>query len=177
MSSPSMPLRLHHSAFVVDDLEKTRRFYEDVVGLPLMATYCEEEEVVGKVRSYCHCFFSIADGGALAFFQFADEDDKKDFKESTPKSPFYHLALKCTADIQNAIHERLKGAGCGESIMLVDHGYCRSLYAADPDGMMLEFTVDSEDVDPKAPTFTAAHAELARWLSGDRRPNNSMRSH
>jgi catechol 2,3-dioxygenase-like lactoylglutathione lyase family enzyme len=28
------PGRLHHHAFVVQDQETTRRFYEDVIGLP-----------------------------------------------------------------------------------------------------------------------------------------------
>ena len=38
------PDRLHHHAFVVTDQETTRRFYEDVVGLPLVATWCEQED-------------------------------------------------------------------------------------------------------------------------------------
>jgi glyoxylase I family protein len=45
MPSPSAPgaqltppARLHHHAFVTTDQEATRRFYEDVVGLPLVAT-------------------------------------------------------------------------------------------------------------------------------------------
>ena len=33
-----LPIRLHHHAFVVKDQKATRRFYEDVVGLPLVAT-------------------------------------------------------------------------------------------------------------------------------------------
>ena len=41
--SAERPLRLHHHAFVVKDQEATRRFYEEVVGLPLVATWCEEE--------------------------------------------------------------------------------------------------------------------------------------
>ncbi len=35
------PSRLHHHAYVSADLEATRVFYEDVVGLPLVATWCE----------------------------------------------------------------------------------------------------------------------------------------
>ena len=32
------PTRLHHHATVTDDQEATRRFYEDVIGMPLVAT-------------------------------------------------------------------------------------------------------------------------------------------
>src|SRR2546427_7446866 len=62
-----LPSRLHHNAYVTRDQEKTRRFYEDVIGLPLMATWCESDELFGKVRTYVHTFYGIGDGGALAF--------------------------------------------------------------------------------------------------------------
>ncbi|MBL0966976.1 MAG: VOC family protein, partial [Blastomonas sp.] len=63
--------RLHHTAYTTRDLEATRAFYEDVLGFPLVATYCEKDELFGKERTYCHCFFAMKDGSALAFFQFA----------------------------------------------------------------------------------------------------------
>src|ERR1041384_8152469 len=63
-----LPSRLHHTAYVAVDLEKTRAFYEDVIGLPLVATWCESDELFGEVRTYCHCFFGLEDGSARAFF-------------------------------------------------------------------------------------------------------------
>ena len=36
------PERLHHYAFVVKDQEANRRFFEDVLGIPLVATWCEK---------------------------------------------------------------------------------------------------------------------------------------
>ena len=36
------PERLHHYAFVVKDQEKNRQFFEDVLGIPLAATWCEQ---------------------------------------------------------------------------------------------------------------------------------------
>ena len=68
-----LPSRLHHTAHVSCDLEATRKFYEEVIGLPLVATWCESDMLFGEERTYCHCFFGIGDGGALAFFQFASE--------------------------------------------------------------------------------------------------------
>ena len=44
-----LPSRLHHTAYVTKDLEATRRFYEDVIGLPLTATWCEKDFLFGKV--------------------------------------------------------------------------------------------------------------------------------
>jgi len=59
---------------------------------------------------------------------------------------------------------------------LLEHGYCTSLYVEDPNGMILEFTVDH----PKAEEINAtrlkvAHAELAKWLAGDHTSNNTYR--
>ena len=42
-----LPSRLHHNAFVTRDMEATRRFYEEVIGLPLVATWCESDELFG----------------------------------------------------------------------------------------------------------------------------------
>ncbi len=71
-----LPSRLHHTAYTSKDLEATRHFYEDIIGLPLIATWCEKDELFGKERTYCHCFFGLGDGGALAFFQFANKEDE-----------------------------------------------------------------------------------------------------
>src|SRR5262245_33822675 len=70
------PLRLHHHAFAVKDQEVNRRFMEEVLGIPLVATWCERvfRPDVGREVDYCHTFYELADGGALAFFQFADEE-------------------------------------------------------------------------------------------------------
>ncbi|WP_439491143.1 VOC family protein, partial [Blastomonas fulva] len=43
--------RLHHTAYTTRDLEATRAFYEDVLGFPLVATYCEMDELFGKERT------------------------------------------------------------------------------------------------------------------------------
>jgi len=68
--------RLHHQAFCVRDQERSRKFIEGVLGIPLTATWCERvfRPEVGREVDYCHTFYELADGGALAFFQFADDE-------------------------------------------------------------------------------------------------------
>ena len=175
LASRRLPSRLHHTAFAVRDLERTRRFYEELIGLPLIATYCERSHIGGAERDYCHCFFGLQDGGALAFFGWANPADAEMFVEKGPMSPFTHVAFNCTAEVQAGIRGRLEAAGYAGT-REIDHGYCRSFYVTDPDGMNLEFTVDSDAVDAAAPTYAAPHAELARWLAGDRTPNNALRT-
>ncbi|MGH9055208.1 MAG: hypothetical protein ACRDYY_04990 [Acidimicrobiales bacterium] len=60
--------------------------------------------------------------------------------------------------------------------MMMDHGYCRSLYFSDPNGLLLEFTVDHAQADEiDALRRQNAHRDLARWLSGDHTGNNDWR--
>jgi catechol 2,3-dioxygenase-like lactoylglutathione lyase family enzyme len=171
------PSRLHHTAYVSKDLEKTRAFYEDVIGLPLVATYTEIDELFGKERVYCHCFFELADGSALAFFQFADAADQAEFGPVIPESPFIHVALNVDQAAQAELEARIASAGIEEpDTYVLEHGYCRSVYVKDPDGMILEFTYDAPDAaDADAERRATAKAELARWLGGDRRNNNPYR--
>lgn len=173
------PTRLHHTAFVTTDLEKVRAFYEDLIGLPLVATWCEQDELFGELRTYCHCFFGMPDGSALAFFQFAHERDQKLFGPQLAPSPFRHIALNVESKTLDAVAARLKSAGYVEpQTYILEHGYCRSLYVEDPSGMLVELTADapesitSEKVTMKRET---ARAELARWLAGDHTSNNTYR--
>lgn len=176
-AAASLPQRLHHTAYVTADMEKTRRFYEDVIGLPLLATWSESDELFGKLRVYCHTFFGLADGGALAFFQFANAEDQKEFGPKMPFSPFHHIALKVTRENQDAIAGRISAAGIREpQTFVLEHGYCRSLYVQDPNGMIVEFVVDHPDADSiNADRRADAHQTLKRWLAGDHTSNNTYR--
>jgi glyoxylase I family protein len=173
----SRPLRLHHNAYVTRDLETTRRFYEEVIGMPLVATWCESDELCGRVRTYCHTFFEMADGGSLAFFQFADPSDQAEFGPQMPSSPFHHIALTVDPQTQADLENRIATAGVQPpDTYVLEHGYCRSVYVRDPNGLTLEFTVDApEALQSRAEVRARAHSELQRWLSGDHRANNTFR--
>jgi catechol 2,3-dioxygenase-like lactoylglutathione lyase family enzyme len=176
-----VPTRLHHDAYVTRDMEATRHFYEDILGIPLIATWTEIDELYGKDRAYCHCFFGLGDngdGGSLAFFQF-EPQDQDEFEPSVQTSPFIHVAFNCDAETQQGIKERLAAAGYTDpKVWTVDHGYCVSMYVTDElNRVRLEFTVDCEDAERiNAHQREVAHAELARWLSGDHHSNNPYRA-
>jgi len=175
--SPRIPIRLHHNAYVTRDQERTRRFYEDVIGMPLVATWCESDELFGKMRTYCHTFYGMADGGALAFFQFEDPKDQAEFGPQMPASPFHHIALAVSAETQAAIEKRIAAAGIQPpDTYVLEHGYCRSVYVTDPNGLILEFTLDHPEVDKISRDRQAdAHQELKRWLAGNHKSNNTYR--
>jgi catechol 2,3-dioxygenase-like lactoylglutathione lyase family enzyme len=176
-TSVTLPSRLHHTAYVAKDLEATRQFYEDIIGLPLVATWCESDELFGAERVYCHLFFGLGDGGALAFFKFAKPEDQALFGPSMPPSPFHHIALNVDAETQKGIESRLAAAGYkAPQTYVLEHGYCRSVYVEDPNGMILEFTLDNPTASLTADERRAkARSELRRWLGGDHTSNNTYR--
>ncbi len=94
-----------------------------------------------------------------------------------PASPFHHIALSVDAQTQAAIEKRIAAAGIKPpDTYILEHGYCRSVYVADPNGLILEFTLDS----PKADHINLerradAHQTLKRWLAGDHKSNNVYR--
>src|SRR5262249_13869295 len=150
--------------WVTRDQEATRRFYENLIGLPLVATWAEVRQDGDTQREYCHTFFALADGGALAFFQHADQDERP----IELKSPG-HLAFECDHATQEGIYSRLEAAGV--EARLTDHGYCVSLYVNDPNNLRLEFTVDHPDIERiNADQEASAHQTLRRWLAGDHTP-------
>jgi catechol 2,3-dioxygenase-like lactoylglutathione lyase family enzyme len=175
-----LPTRLHHYAYVVRDQEKARQFVEDVLGIPLVATWTERKFFgdIGEEHDYCHTFYELEGGGALAFFQFADP---KMFDRCRPAvaaeiGRFQHIALRVDESRFDDIKARLASAGVPSRE--VEHGYCRSLYTRMDDGFELEFTLDPPDADEIwAARHASAHSDLKRWLSGDRAINNDIRDH
>jgi catechol 2,3-dioxygenase-like lactoylglutathione lyase family enzyme len=175
-----LPLRLHHNAYVVKDHEANRHFLEDVLGIPLVATWCEKtwRADLGREVEFCHTFFGLKDGGALAFFQFADAEmyQLTQAKEPAKVDSHFHIALKASDQTYEELKSRLNAAG--EPFRETDHGYCKSIYTTTPDGMRLEFTCDPPHVaEIDAIRKADAHSELARWLGGDRHVNNDLRNH
>ncbi len=170
-----LPSRLHHFAFTVRDQEANRRFFEDLLGLPLVATWCEKvyNAEAGRELEYCHTFYALGDGGALAFFQFSDPGIY-DKAGPAAQSRFRHHALKVDRATFDAIDRRRQSAGISRRI--TDHGYCLSLYVQSPDELKVEFTLDPDHVEEiNALRRADAHSELERWLAGDRTPNNTDR--
>jgi len=45
------PSRLHHNAYVVKDLEKTRAFYEHIIGMPFWRFYGNTDQRRSKNES------------------------------------------------------------------------------------------------------------------------------
>ena len=92
--------------------------------------------------------------------------------KSPPTEVFNHIALALTRESYDALIGRLDAAGYKH--MEINHGYCQSLYVTDPDGLRLEFAVDSPDIESiLEDQRRTAHQALKGWTQGNTESNNT----
>jgi catechol 2,3-dioxygenase-like lactoylglutathione lyase family enzyme len=124
------------------DLDKTRAFYEDVLGFePVVADTITIEEG-GHLR---HMFFDVGGGQLIAFLEPngvggipANYDAGINGGLGVPAG-FYHFAFE--AGSPAALSEKrdeLRGKGV-TTTDIVDHGWAQSVYFKDPNGLSLEY--------------------------------------
>jgi glyoxylase I family protein len=168
-----LPVRLHHNAWVVEDQARTRHFYEDVLGMPLTQFWIEEAPFEGQKLVLSHAFYGMQDGSALAFFCMAEPKYHERFKSPVTEM-FNHVALKVDRATQDRLLERIIAAGYKN--FSIEHGYCRSVYVTDPDGLRLEFTLDALNVEEiNSVQARTARETLDKWIAGHRETNNNWR--
>jgi catechol 2,3-dioxygenase-like lactoylglutathione lyase family enzyme len=161
-SIPYAVKHIHHHAFACRDSEETRHFYEDILGMPLVATVVLEDPFLRDGSRYCHTFFEMADGNALAFFEHTSLFKPDDF---LARSGFHHhVALEVEGDdAVMGFKAKLDAAGIANEYM--DHGVFHSLYFNDPNGLNLEFvTRVPATAEYDRASRLSARRDLAQWL-------------
>ncbi len=160
-----VPVRgLHHFAYRCRDAEETRRFYEDLLGLPLV--HLIQEDHVPSTGEYCpyvHVFFELGDGSFIAFFDLGD-DQASDPSPNTP-SWVNHLALRVGSPEQvRQAKQRLEEAGV-DVVGVTDHGFIQSIYFFDPNGIRLELTAQLGETPNDAVEKRRTRARLDEWTA------------
>ena len=162
MSAVPSIRRLHHFAWRCRDAEETRRFYEDLLGLPLThVIQADNVPSTGEYSPYVHLFFRMADGSHIAFFDLGDGNAAT----PSPNTPAWvnHFAMELdNADEVAAARTRLVDAGV-EVVGVTDHGFVQSIYFFDPNGLRLELTARTSDPADDAKAASEAHAALRQW--------------
>jgi catechol 2,3-dioxygenase-like lactoylglutathione lyase family enzyme len=162
---PPPPIhQLHHYAYRARDAEETRRFYEDILGLPLY--HIIQSDVVPSTGEYCpytHFFFRLQDGSFIAFFDLGD-DQACEPSANTPKW-VNHISFRVDSidDLQK-MKARLEANGV-EVLGPTDHHIFHSIYFFDPNGVRLELTAQLADEFQMLRESKTAHARLAEWTA------------
>ena len=125
---------INHLALVTTDMDATVRFYQGVLGARLVATIGTPE--------FRHYFFEFGPQNTVAFFEYANIALDTFAKPAGVPDPravqFDHLSFNLPdEDALLALRDRLKSAECGVTDV-VDHGFIRSIYFTDPNGIALE---------------------------------------
>lgn len=160
----NIPARnLHHVAYRCRDAEQTRWFYEEVLGFPLdVALILEDGHEASFSKSpVMHLFFALDDGSFIAFFDDPHHAEESDF---IAKHGF-DLHIACEVDNEEAMLDRKRALeNVGVETMVVDHGFVRSLYAYDPNGIEIEFTYRTDQyraiLDGAKSTV---NSDMAKW--------------
>ncbi|AIA48781.1 glyoxalase/bleomycin resistance protein/dioxygenase [Serratia sp. FS14] len=154
---------LHHFAWRCRDAEETRRFYEDLLGLPLVHVIRNDHvPSTGEYCPYVHIFFRMNDGSHIAFFDLGD--DTAALPSANTPAWVNHIALRVGSRAAlDAMHRRLEKSGV-EVLGVTDHdGYLESIYFFDPNGFRLELTTEVAPAAAIEAFARKAHDELARW--------------
>jgi len=119
---------VHHLALICSEPERTIRFYQDVLGFPLVELF-ENRDYPGS----SHFFFDIGNENMLAFFDFPGLG-----LEPVPEGlgGVQHVAISVTPET----FERLTRVLDEQGIEYIgpDRGVEESVYFKDPDGIQVE---------------------------------------
>ncbi|MFM8302851.1 MAG: VOC family protein [Actinomycetota bacterium] len=140
----------HHVAIVTQDLAATHSFYTEVMGFTLArvetaptpeAWFADGGPTAGWAR---HVFYDTGGGEFLAVWDLHDPDHLPlEFDPSLSRAmglpPWTnHIAFAApTLDVLAARRDHIVAAGV--PVVEIDHGWCTSVYAEDPNGNTVEF--------------------------------------
>jgi glyoxylase I family protein len=119
---------LHHIALIARDVEETIRFYQDVLGFPLVELV-ENRDYPGS----SHFFFDIGHGNLLGFFDFPGHDHPP-YAETIGN--VQHIAISVAEEEFTAARKHFDRIGL--DYLGPDRGVDNSLYVRDPNGTTIE---------------------------------------
>jgi catechol 2,3-dioxygenase-like lactoylglutathione lyase family enzyme len=129
---------VNHLAFITNDLEKTIRFWRDLLELRLEAGIGHE--------GYRHYFFKLGEENQIAFFEYEEAvpmEYKFHGERTTAPLGFDHLSMTVdTVEELFGFKDRLEAAGF-KVHGAVDHGIIWSIYFFDPNNIPLEISWDT----------------------------------
>jgi len=131
------------------DLDKTRAFYEEVLGFKAVVADAMRVNEGGRLR---HVFFDVGRDQLLAFMEARDVPGvPDDFDAGINRglgvpAAFYHFAFEAGSEAALADkRDQLRAKGL-EVTDVVDHGWAKSIYFRDPNGLSLEYCCVMRDL-------------------------------
>jgi hypothetical protein len=133
--------------------------------MPMVAALRQDSGPLSSAP-FLHCFFEMADGSSLAFFQFAPGTYGP--ATTLPKDGMDHHVAVSVGEFGEisrlkAQFDELGYPNCG-----IDHGFCYSLYVRDPNGILVELVNDApNELEINEASARSAEAEFSKWRQAD----------
>ena len=155
----------HHVAVATNDLDETHRFYTEAMGFELVKAVASPTGAPGGAWAK-HLFYDTGGGGLLAVWDLHD-DALAGFDPAISTGlglPEWvnHIAFDAS-DLDDLERRCRRWQEHGITVVELDHGWCRSIYATDPNGILVEFCCTTIQ-------FTAADAAVADGVRSASRP-------
>jgi catechol 2,3-dioxygenase-like lactoylglutathione lyase family enzyme len=144
---------VNHLAMVTGDMDRTIRFWRDLLGMRLVAG-------LGRPGSR-HYFFQLSDTDLVAFFEWPSIQPMPEKDHGEPvKGPFIFDHVSFGVETEEdlwVLKDQLEAAGF-EVSDVIDHGFIHSIYSFDPNGIPIEFSVNVQRRDIRRnPTIVDAN--------------------
>jgi catechol 2,3-dioxygenase-like lactoylglutathione lyase family enzyme len=160
-------MAFHHLAIATNDLDATHRFYTEAMGFELVKVEVagtETEEGWAK-----HAFYDTGGQGMLAFWDIHD-DTIGPFDAALSRAhglPTWvnHVAFDAR-DAEQLAACRDRWLDYGIDVAEIDHKWCISIYATDPNGTLVEWCLTTAE-------FTEADRRAALDLLAEESPARS----
>ena len=123
---------IHHAVLICSDVEQTIRFYQDLLGFPLVELV-ENRDYAGST----HFFFDVGNRTLLGFFDFPGLGLEPGIEAI---GGVQHIAISARRDRWEEVRDRLEAAGVPYAGP--DRGIEESMYFKDPDGIQIELLSD-----------------------------------
>ncbi len=160
---------INHLAMATGDMDKTIRFWRDLLGMRLVAG-------LGR-PGYRHYFFEISDMDLLAFFEWPGVEPMQEKDHGAPTSGpfgFDHVSFGvATEEDLWELKDKLEAADFWVS-EVVNHGFIHSIYTFDPNNIPVEFSHSTRgqeirrnpmmsDSSPSKTTREGAEPKFEKW--------------
>jgi len=125
---------IHHVAVATNDMDKTIRFWRDLLGMRLVGGHGRPGN-----RQY---FFEVSKDTLISFFEWPEVEPVPDKDPSSPvKGPFSldHISIEVEDEDELwRLKDRLEAAGVWVT-EVIDHGFIHSIFSTDPNNIQIEF--------------------------------------
>jgi catechol 2,3-dioxygenase-like lactoylglutathione lyase family enzyme len=150
MAEPRRSLGYSHVGLSTLDLDKTRAFYEGVLGFAAVRCDIMEIKEGGRIR---HVFFDTGQGTLIAFMEprgvprIPAEYDTSINRGLGVPDAFYHFAFEI-GSVKALEEKRAELIRKGVRVSpIVDHEWMKSIYFKDPNGLLLEYACQTRELD------------------------------